>query len=103
MLCRLFAELRKRALRARQRDAGDAAVLVHAAYELLDAVELELVPDPVDEGDVDHLAVEVAGEIEQEDFQQHSADIEHRPPPETRDAVETPAPDADTHRVDAVP
>src|SRR5215813_9896818 len=103
MLCRLFAELRKRALRARQRDAGDAAVLVHAAYELLDAVELELVPDPVDEGDVDHLAVEIAGEIEQEHFEQHGADIEHRPTPEARNAIIARVPDADTHRIDAVP
>ncbi len=65
-------------------------------------VELELVPDPVDEGDVDRLAVEVAGEIEQEHFEQHGADVEHRPAAEARDPVVAAPADADAHRVDAV-
>ena len=64
--------------------------------------ERELVPDPVDEGDVDLAAVEVAGEIEQEDFEQHGADVEHRPAAEARDPVVAAIADADAHRVDAV-
>jgi hypothetical protein len=43
-LVRHIAELRKGAFRARERNAGDAAILVHAAHQLLDAIELELVP-----------------------------------------------------------
>ena len=48
------------------------------------------------------LAVEVAGEIEQEDFEQHRAAVEHRPAAEARDAVIAPAADPDAHRIDAV-
>ena len=67
-----------------------------------DARKLELGPDPVDEGDIDDLAVEVAGKIKQEGLEQHRADIEHRPPSKTCDAVEAPVADAHAHRIDAV-
>ena len=70
--------------------------------EGLDAVELELRPDPVDEGDVHNLAIEIAGKIEQEDFEQHRALVEHRPPSEAGDAIVAPRADPHAHRIDAV-
>src|SRR5262249_41276743 len=80
----------------------ELCILVHPPHEVLDAVELELGPDPVDEGDVDHLAIEIVGKIEQEYFEQDGARIEHRTPSEARDAVVAALAHADAHRVDAV-
>src|SRR5262249_61535971 len=82
--------------------ARQPLTLANPPPEILDAVEFELGSDPVDEADVDHLAIEVAGKIEQKDFEQHGAGIEHRAPAEARDAVVAALADADPHRVDAV-
>ncbi len=68
------------------------AVVVHLRDQRVDAVELRLRPDPADEGDVERLAVEVAREIEQEDFEQRRAVVEGRPAAEARDAVVAPPP-----------
>ena len=38
-----------------ERDAGDAAILLHAANEIVDRVELEFRPDPGDHGDIEVL------------------------------------------------
>ena len=58
--------------------------------------------DPIDEGDVDDLAIEIAGEVEQEDFEQHRALVEHRPPSKAGDAVITTCAHVHAHRIDAV-
>src|SRR5262249_21057200 len=47
-------------------------------------------------------AVEVAGKIEQENFEQHRALVEHRPPSEARHAVVAAPAHVRPHRVDAV-
>src|SRR5947208_525061 len=60
------ADRRERVGRARERGPREAAVLVHAADQVLHRGEVELRPDPVEECDVDRLAVEIAVEIEQE-------------------------------------
>src|SRR5262245_7913483 len=101
-LARYPSELWKGVRRGCQRRAREPRILVHPAHELLDAVELELGPDPIDEGDVDDLAVEIAGKVEQEGFEQHGALVEHRPPSEARDAVVATPAHARAHRVDAV-
>src|SRR4051794_7351483 len=86
----------------RQHGAREPRILVHPADESLDAVELELRPDPVDEGDVQDLAIEIAGKIEQEDFEQHRALVEHRPPSKVGDAIIAPRADPYAHPIDAV-
>src|SRR5215468_1327966 len=101
-LARYPSELWKGVRRGCQRRAREPRILVHPAHELLDAVELELGPDPIDEGDVDDLAVEIAGKIEQKGFEQHRALVEHRPPSEARDAVVVTPARAHPHRVDAM-
>ena len=65
-------------------------------------VELLLVADPADQGDVDRLPVEVAVEVEQEHFEQRRAVVERRPAAEIGDAVIAHVADADAHRIDAV-
>ena len=87
----------------RQRGARDAAVLVHAPHQIVDGIELHLRPDPFDERHVDRLSVEIAGKIEQEDFEQHGADVEHRAAAETRDAVMPASADVDAHGIDSMP
>src|SRR6185312_6787141 len=74
----------------------------HAANEIIDRRKHLFLPDPVDKRDIDGLPVEVAGKIEQENFEQHRAAVEHRPSPEARDPVMPPAADPDAHRIDAV-
>src|SRR5215510_15339118 len=78
---------RERARDLRQCGARDAAVLVHAPYQILDGFEFQLRPDPLEEGDVDRLSIKVAGKIEQEYFEQHRADVEHRAAAEAGDAI----------------
>ena len=58
--------------------------------------------DPADEGDVDRLPVELGVEVEQEDFEQRRAVVEHRPHPEAGDAGIAHVADADADRIDAV-
>src|SRR5215467_61707 len=101
-LARYRSELGKGIARRCQRRAREPRILVHSAHEVLDAVEFELGPDPIDEGDVDDLAVKITGKIEQEGFEQHRALVEHRPPSEARDAVVAALAHAHAHRVDAV-
>ena len=80
-----------------------AAVAVHGGDQGLDRGELQLRPDPAEEGDRDLLAVEVAGKIEEEDFEERRAVVEGRPPAVARDAVEDRAVGAlQADRVDAV-
>ena len=59
-----------------------------SCHQRVDAVEFQLVADEGDEGDVELGAVEVALEVEQEDFEQRRAVVEGRAAAETRDAVE---------------
>src|SRR5215470_1102787 len=101
-LARYRSELGKGIARRRQRRAREPRVLVDPAHKVLDAVEFELGPDPIDEGDVDDLAVKITRKIEQEDFEQHRALVEHRPPSEACDAVVAALANAHPHRVDAV-
>ena len=79
-----------------------AGILVHAADQVLGAVEFHFRPDPADEGDVEGRAIKVAGEIEQEDLEQHRAVVERGAPAEARHSVIARAADADPHRIDAV-
>src|SRR5215470_4617335 len=60
-------------------DAGDPAIFVHAMDEVVDRIELEFRPDPRNHRHVQGAAVEIAGKIEQKDFKQHHAGVEHRP------------------------
>ena len=94
---------RKRAGGFRQRGARDAAVVVHAPHQVVDAVEFHLGPDPFDESDIDRLPVEIGGKIEQEYFEQHRADVEHRAAAETCHAVMVATADIDAHGIDPVP
>ena len=48
------------------------------------------------------LPVKIAGKIEQKNFEQHRAGVEHRAPAEIRHAVVAAAADRDAHRIDAV-
>src|SRR5579864_2121090 len=73
-----LAECRKRASRSSELFAGLAAVVIHLADQGLDRVELQLVADEADEGDIEHLAVEIALEVEQENLQQRRAVVEGR-------------------------
>ena len=57
------------------------------SHQRLDRIELQLRPDPADEGDVDRRAVEVAGKVEHMHFEQRRAVVEGRPRAEARDAV----------------
>src|SRR5262249_6706980 len=47
-------------------------------------------------------SVQIAGEVEQEDLQEHRAGVEHRSPAEACDAIVTFVADADADRVDAL-
>jgi hypothetical protein len=51
----------------------DAAVIFHLTHEIGGGIEHLLLANPGDEGDIDAMPVEVAGKIEQEDFEQHGA------------------------------
>src|SRR3954470_4516443 len=95
-------QLRKRIAGPRQRGARLRAVGIHVALEVVDGLELLLGTHPGDEGDVDRLAVKLAGEIEQEDFEQRRTIVERRRPPEAADTADEPAADARAHRVYAV-
>src|SRR5262249_59599413 len=72
------------------------------ADQVVDRVEGELRPYPMDERDVEGRTVDVAREVEQKDLEQHRAGIEHRPAAEVRDPVVALAPDPDPNRVDAM-
>src|SRR5262249_12891800 len=61
-----FPERREGVGCARERQPREAAVFIHAADQVLDRLEGEFVPDPIDEGHIDGLAVKIAVEIEQE-------------------------------------
>src|SRR5271163_619562 len=75
---------------------------MHLPYQIGRRRESLLVADKTNEGDVNRLAVEIAGEIEQKDFKQHRPVVEGRPPAETRHGVVAPAADGDADRIDAV-
>ena len=70
--------------------------------ELGNTVEVELGPDPVDECDIDDLAIKVARKIEQEYFEQDDAEVEHGTSSEARHAVIAPPAKAYAYRVNAV-
>src|ERR1700722_2882956 len=93
---------RKFIARTRQRLARDAAVILHLRNKRVVRIELPLLANPIDEGDVDVLAVEVAGKIEQKNLEQNRAGVEHRPPPEPCHAAITTLAGGDAHRIDAV-
>src|SRR6202453_1670631 len=96
------SKLWKHPRRSRQALASRAAVVIHLAYERVQAVELQFLAEESDEGDVEAAAINVALEVEQEDFQQRRAIVEGRTPAKTRDPVEAPVAQADAHRIDAV-
>src|SRR6516162_2162329 len=81
------------------------AVIVHLVDQRLCAVELQFLADEADEGDVEHLAVKIVLEIEQEDFKQRRAIVEGRASSETCYAVDARISPlaADPHSVDAMP
>src|SRR5215217_4100394 len=68
--------------------ARPGAVVIHLAYQRLDGVEFQLVTDETDEGDVEHSAIEVALEVEQEHFEQRRAIVEGRAAAEARNRIE---------------
>src|SRR5215468_9471877 len=70
---------RENVSRAGKHGAGKAAVVVHVADEVGDAVEAQLGSDPADEGDVEGAAVKLLGEIEQVHFEQRRAVPKGRP------------------------
>src|SRR5262249_23526178 len=65
---------------AKKRGARDARVLVYPPNQRLHALEDALRPDPRNESDIERRSVEIAGKIEQVDFEQYQARIEHRSP-----------------------
>src|SRR5882757_4656239 len=95
-------ELRKRTGRCGQCRTRLGAVVVHLAHQRVGAVELQLVADEGDEGDVQRRPVKIALEIEQEYFQQRRAIVEGRAAAEACDAIEALGTTADPHRIDAV-
>src|SRR5271155_151307 len=88
--------------RGRQALAGAAAVLIHLANERVETIELQFFAKEGDEGDVQAAAIEVALEIEQEDFQQRRAVVESRAAAKTRHPVEALITLTDAHRIDTV-
>src|ERR1700750_1879925 len=74
----------------------------HMALEGFDRVELLLVANPPDEGDVDRLTVEIAVKVEQKYLEQRCSVIEHRPAAEARNPVMTVPLDLHAHPVDAL-
>src|SRR5262245_46830586 len=70
---------RERSGRGGKRRAGALAVVRHPGGQLRDAGEFHLLTDPGDERDVESAAIEVAGEIEQEHFEEWRRGREHRP------------------------
>ena len=84
----IIPELRERPGRGRQRRAGAGAVVIHLAHQRIDAVELQFLADEGDEGDIERRSVEIALEIEQEDFKQRRAIVEGRAAAEACDAIE---------------
>src|SRR4029079_3491094 len=60
------AQGRKRAGTGGQRRLGLCRIVVHLADQGLDVVELQLGANEADEGHVQHLAVQIALEVEQE-------------------------------------
>src|SRR5258708_623369 len=101
-----YPEPRKRVRGGCERRAGPGAVVVHLLHQRIDPVELQLVADEADEGDIERRAIEIAREIEQEHFEQWRAIVEGRAAAEARHAIESHlilslAP-SDPHRIDAV-
>src|SRR5260370_27081151 len=92
----------KRVRRGGQGRAGFGAVVVHLPDQRIDAVELQFVADEADEGDVEHCAIEIALEVEQEHFEQGRAIVEGRAAAEARHATEALGTASDPHRIDAV-
>src|ERR1700674_5113833 len=82
--------------------APRAAVILHLRDDRGRRIEHPLLANPADEGNVDVFAVKIAGKIEQEDFEQYRAGIEHRPPAKTRHAVVAPSAGADAYCIDAM-
>src|SRR5712692_10163681 len=82
------ANMRLSIAASRRRGAGAGAVVIHLAHQLFHAVERQFVADKGDEGDVQRRSIEIALEIEQEDFQQRCAIVEGRAAAKTRYAIE---------------
>src|SRR5215472_9862502 len=78
-------------------------ILVYCLHQFVDRAEELFFANPGDEGDVDGLAIEIAGKVEQEDLEQHDATVEHRPAAKIGDAIVKALADGDPHRIDAVP
>src|SRR5436305_13621435 len=82
--------------------AGAVTVVIHLTHQRVRAVEPQFLADKADEGDVQRRSIEIAAEIEQEDFQERRAIVEGRAAPKTRYAIKTLKPAPDPHRIDAV-
>src|SRR6202008_4931532 len=78
-------------------------IFVDRLHQFVDRAEEFLFAYPSDERDVDVLAIEVAGKIEQEHLEQNDARVEHRPAAKIGDAIVEAIADGDAHRVDPVP
>src|SRR5690242_15044129 len=65
----------------RERGARMRSIGIHMAFQVLDRFELCFGADPGDESDIDLLAIKLAGEVEQEHFEQRRPVVEGRPPP----------------------
>src|SRR5205085_4552673 len=67
------------------------------------AAEAQFRPDPGDEGNVKALAVQIAGKVKQEHFEQDRAGVEHRTASEVRHTAAPHAVDTDAYGIDPVP
>src|SRR5439155_19936321 len=78
----------KRVRSRSQHGAGAGGIVVHLADQGFDAVEFQLLADEADESAVQRLPVEVALEVEKEDFQERRTIVEGRTAAEAGHAVE---------------
>ena len=81
---------------------GRGFVAAHLLDQRLGAVELGFAADPFDEVHLDDLVVQVAGEVEQIDFEERRAVVEGRPSAKARHAVPQNAVDRGADRVNPV-
>src|SRR5262249_5094756 len=74
----------------------------HLPDQCVHVRKLQFFANETDESHIESLAVQIALEVEQEDFQERRAIVESRAAAEARDTFEALSSVADPHRIDAV-